>query len=94
MYEFIFEKRALHDLNKLEANIKRRIWDKLQQCKEEPFRFLKPLIQIDGFKLRVGDYRVIIDVQEKIKILHVFGPFSWNINAPYYLVSVEVQIKA
>jgi len=71
MYELVFEKRALNYLNKLENNIKRRIWNKLQQCKLDPFRFLKPLIQIEGFKLRVGDYRVIIDVQEKIKILHI-----------------------
>ena len=61
MYELIFEKRALYDLDKLEVDIKKRIWDKLQLCKIEPFRFLKPLVQIKGFKLRVGDYRVIID---------------------------------
>ena len=48
MYELVFEKRALSYLNKLENNIKRRIWDKLQQCKLDPFRFLKPLIQIEG----------------------------------------------
>tara|TARA_Y100000310_G_scaffold333501_1_gene411190 strand:+ start:2789 stop:3040 length:252 start_codon:yes stop_codon:yes gene_type:complete len=71
MYELIFEKRALHDLDNLEEDIKRRIWNKLQQCKIAPFRFLKPLIQIDGFKLRVGDYRVVIDVQEGIKILKI-----------------------
>jgi mRNA interferase RelE/StbE len=43
----------------------------LQECKENPFRFLKPLIQIKGFKLRVGDYRLIVDVQEEIKILNI-----------------------
>lgn len=71
MYKLIFEKKALHDLNKLDDITKRRIWDKLQECKENPFRFLKPLIQIEGFKLRVGDYRIIIDVQEEIRILNV-----------------------
>jgi len=71
MYKLIFEKKALQDLNKLDAQIKKRIWNKLQECKENPFRFLKPIIQIKGFKLRVGDYRIIIDVQEKIKILNI-----------------------
>jgi len=71
MYKLLFEKRALQDLNKLEKNIKERIWNKLQQCKDNPFRFLKPLVQIEGFKLRVGNYRIIIDVQEEIKILNV-----------------------
>ncbi|MBU1180538.1 type II toxin-antitoxin system RelE/ParE family toxin [Patescibacteria group bacterium] len=71
MYELQFEKRALDFLNKLEHKIKSRIWNKLQECKKEPFRYLEHLTQIKGYKLRVGDYRIIIDVQEKIKILHV-----------------------
>jgi len=71
MYELIFEKKALNYLNKLDNLTKKRIWNKLQECKENPFRFLEPLIQIKGFKLRVGDYRIIIDIQEEIKILNV-----------------------
>ena len=71
MYELRFDKKALNFLNKLDKQIKERIWDKLQKCKENPFRFLKPLVQIKGFKLRVGNYRIIIDVQEQIKVLCV-----------------------
>ena len=71
MYELIFEKRALRDLNKLDEQIKQRIWNKLQECKIDPFRYLEPLVEIIGFKLRVGDYRIIIDVENKIKILHI-----------------------
>ena len=71
MYEIQFDKKALNFLNKLEQDTKKRIWDKLQECKLEPFRYLKHLTEINGYKLRVGDYRVIIDVQEKIKILFV-----------------------
>ena len=65
MFQLVFEKRALEDLNKLDRQIKERIWNKLQNCKEEPFRFLEPLTEINGFKLRIGDYRVIIDVDFK-----------------------------
>jgi mRNA interferase RelE/StbE len=71
MYEIIFDKVALKKLSKLGEGIKKRIWNKLQECKENPFRFLKPLVQIRGFKLRVGDYRVIVDVREEIRILEV-----------------------
>jgi mRNA interferase RelE/StbE len=71
MYEIQFDKRALDFLNKLEHSIKERIWNKLQECKTEPFRYLKHLTEIKGYKLRVGNYRVIVDVQEKIKILFV-----------------------
>jgi len=71
MYSLIFEKRALEQFNNLEKDIKERIWNKLQQCKENPFRFLEHLEEIDGFKLRVGDYRVIVDVDNIIKIIKV-----------------------
>ena len=71
MYNLIFEKRALGDLNKLEIGIKQRIWDKLQQCKLNPFHFLEHLEDIEGYKLRVGDYRLIIDVDRTNQILHI-----------------------
>ena len=74
MYKLQFDKNALEELNSLEKSIKERIWKKLQQCKEDPFRFLKSLEEIDGFKLRVGDYRIIVDVDKtnnKLVVLKV-----------------------
>jgi len=71
MYSIIFEKKALDFLNKLEKGLRERIWNKLQQCKEDPFHFLEHLEEINGYKLRVGDYRLIIDVDQTNKILKV-----------------------
>ncbi len=74
MYKLIFEKKALHELNKLEKQVKQRIWSKLQDCKNNPFRFLEKLTETQGFKLRVGEWRVIADIireKEAIIILRV-----------------------
>ncbi len=71
MYNLKFEKRTLEFLNKLEPKLKERIWNKLQQCKENPFRFLEHLEEIDGFKLRIGDYRVIIDIDNFAKMINI-----------------------
>lgn len=71
MYELIFEKKALDFLNKLEKEIKERIWNKLQQCKENPFQFLEHLEEIDGYRLRVGDYRIIIGFDKKNNTLNI-----------------------
>jgi len=71
MYKLIFSKYALKQLSKLDKQIKDRIWEKLQLCKENPFRFLEHLEQINGFKLRVGNYRVILDADNKDKRLDV-----------------------
>ena len=43
----------------------------LQKCKEDPFRFLEHLEEIEGFKLRVGDYRLIIDVDKTTQTMHI-----------------------
>ena len=71
MYKLIFSKYSLKQLSKLDTQIKDRIWEKLQLCKENPFRFLEHLEQINGFKLRVGNYRVILDADNKDKRLDV-----------------------
>ena len=71
MYELKFDKKAINFLNKLEKKDKRRIWNKLQECKIDPFRYLKHLENIEGYKLRVGEYRIILDVEKTIKILNI-----------------------
>lgn len=74
MYKLVFEKKALQDLNKFEAKIKERIWNKLQDSKQNPFRFFEKLTEMEGFKLRIGDWRVIADIDrsnETINILKV-----------------------
>jgi len=74
MYKLVLEKKAIHDLNKLETKVKDRIWNKLQECKEDPFRFFEKLVEMPGFKLRIGDWRVIADIireKEAIIVLKV-----------------------
>ena len=71
MYELKLDKKAIDFLNKLEKETKERIWSKLQECKADPFRYLKHLENINGYKLRVGEYRIIIDVDNTIKILNI-----------------------
>ena len=71
MYELIFAKRAVEELNKLENYIKERILNKLRLCKEDPFRFFEKLIEIGGFKLRIGDYRILADIDANLKKIYI-----------------------
>lgn len=57
--------------NKLPKDVAQRIIKKLNQIKENPFRYLEHFEGKEGFKLRVGDYRAIIDVDLQNKILIV-----------------------
>ena len=58
-------------LRKLDANLRNRIVRKLEQTATDPSRFLERLSVIESYKLRVGDYRLIIDVDGKGNTLYV-----------------------
>ena len=62
--------RALKFLNKLQKDIALRIWNKVDQIKQNPFRFLEHY-EGDYYKLRIGDYRALIDIDFKNKIIYV-----------------------
>ena len=62
MYNIIFSDTALRRFEKLEKNIQTRITAVLERIKVRPTHFLKKLVNSSYFKLRVGDYRIIIDI--------------------------------
>jgi mRNA interferase RelE/StbE len=52
-------------LEKTEKNIRKRIYNKIISTKEDPFRFFfERLTGKNEFKLRIGDYRVVADIDE------------------------------
>ena len=64
------DKKAQDFLDKLPQNISLRIINKLEQIKENPFHFLEHY-EGEYYKLRIGDYRALIDVDSEKKILLV-----------------------
>ena len=68
MYEIIFSDISLKQLNKLEKNIQERIISTLERIRIRPESYLIRLVDDPGYKLRVGDYRVIIDL-DKTKLI-------------------------
>ena len=73
IFEIIWDEKAHSDLEKLEKIIARRIFKKVSELKESPYS--KDVIKLkgeEGFRLRVGDYRVILTIEkDKISILKV-----------------------
>ncbi len=64
------DKNAQSFLDKLPQDISLRIINKLEKIKDNPFHFLE---HYEGkyYKLRIGDYRVLIDIDSEKKILWV-----------------------
>lgn len=69
-YEIIFSYKALTQLKKLEHKIQERIIKSLERIRIRPEAYVTKLVGDPGYRLRVGDYRVIMDIDnEKLHIL-------------------------
>ncbi len=64
MYEIIFSRKAKKQLFKLERTIQEKIIFALERIRIRPEDYLTKLVGDPGYKLRVGDYRVIMDIDK------------------------------
>ncbi len=66
VFKIIWSDSAVRQLKNLDRTVARRIFDKVGQLAENPHRFVKKLVNSPYYRLRVGDYRIILDVQENL----------------------------
>jgi len=74
MYEVVFNKSASKYLRKLPRASALRIRDKIMMLAEDPFDEncdIKALCGREGYRLRVGDIRVIYTVKNDELMIHV-----------------------
>ena len=67
MYTVIYDEKALQNLEKLDKKFRKRIFQKINSATENPFLYFERLTGRKEYKLRIGDYRVIADIDETIK---------------------------
>ncbi len=65
-----WDEKVLSYLKKLPKNISERIFKKVESIKNNPFHFLEHY-EGEYYKLRIGNYRALIDVNFEKKILTV-----------------------
>jgi mRNA interferase RelE/StbE len=64
MYKLIFDPKAIDFLEKAPKDIAKRIWNKILSTKEDPYHFFERLTDRKDYKLRIGDYRAIADIDD------------------------------
>jgi mRNA interferase RelE/StbE len=69
MYSVFWTEQSRKDLETLEKQVVQRIIQKIEQIKHTPYHFAEHLTDIKAWKLRVGDYRVVLDIDESKKEL-------------------------
>lgn len=58
-------------IKKCDKQLSERILNKLRLLKEEPFKYLEHYEGGDYYKLRIGDYRALVDVNTSQKKIFV-----------------------
>ena len=69
-YEIIWSTKAADQMRSLDRSIAKRIYEKVGQLYQNPERFVEKLVRYPYYRLRVGDYRVILHIKhESVRIL-------------------------
>ena len=71
MYSFLFSPFAEKQFKKLDKDLQKRILEVLDRIKFRPHSFVKRLVGSPYFRLRTGDYRIILDIQNDKLIIVV-----------------------
>lgn len=61
-YRIVFTKHAASEVRKLPQEIRERIEVALVRIRTRPFDFIDKLVGYPYYKLRIGGYRIIMDV--------------------------------
>ena len=71
MFSIIIVPKAKKQLLKLEKKIIEIILKKIYAIRENPLRYIEKLKDIPSWKLRIGDYRVILSVNTRDKKIFI-----------------------
>ena len=70
-YEIVFTDTSQKQFNKLEKDVQERIIKALERIRIRPESYVKKLVGDPGYRLRVGDYRIILDIEKSELIILV-----------------------
>jgi len=71
-YKLELTKTAQKDLKKLDTQILNRILPKIKSLEDEPYpNGVKKLVTGDGYRIRIGDYRIVYDVYEDLILVKI-----------------------
>jgi mRNA interferase RelE/StbE len=64
-YRLVYTQKAVRDIGKLDADVKKRIGKSLLRFQDNPMRYAEHLTDsaLGGYRFRIGDYRVIFDME-------------------------------
>ena len=70
-WEVIWSEKSVKQLEKIDKKNAKKIYESVSDCIEDPFRAVMKLTNSPFYRLRVGNYRVILDLQQGKMIIFV-----------------------
>jgi mRNA interferase RelE/StbE len=70
-WQIIWSEKSVKQLKKIDKKNAQRIYDHVLGCAEDPFTTVTRLTNSSFYRLRIGNYRVILDLQQKRMIIFV-----------------------
>jgi len=71
VWQVIWSEKSVKQLEKIDKKNAQKIYDSVLDCAKDPFRAVIRLTNSPFYRLRVGNYRVILDLQQKRMIIFV-----------------------
>ena len=71
MYRILFSLSAKKQLQRLDRDVQKRIIKVLERIRIRPEGYVRRLVGDPGYRLRVGDYRVIMDIDHDMLLILV-----------------------
>jgi mRNA interferase RelE/StbE len=70
--KIVFTKSSVKELKDIETIFSKRIYNRILLLADEPFPFgFKKLQGTEGYRIRIGDYRVVYTVDDRLKLITV-----------------------
>lgn len=70
-WQITWSVKSIKQLEKLDTKNSQKVIRSILDCTNDPFRFVVRLTNSPFYRLRVGDYRVIMDIQQNNLIIFV-----------------------
>lgn len=64
-FQIVWSENSIKQLNKLDKHIAKRIIIAVEKTAENPYRHVKKIVGLEVFRLRIGDYRIFLDIDKK-----------------------------
>jgi mRNA interferase RelE/StbE len=70
-WQVIWSEKSVKQLEKIDKKNAQKIYNSVLECVEDPFRVVIRLTSSPFYRMRVGNYRIILDLQQSKMIVFV-----------------------